>query len=281
MRWLLICLMLAGSAAAAPPAGPVARRKAASDKYPVEALSKFVDAIIADKANDWHEARRRYEEANQISPQPSTYYNLGDLLRRMERIEDAIKSYKKYLELAPGAPDRAEVEQLIAELEKTPAFVTIDGEEPDTIILVDGKLIGPSPQTLRIPAGRHAAERIGPNMYHGSSFQVRPGEVQHVVLNRFLGEVTGNVVIASGPGFTTSGSWDDGGRRWTFPGRIELPPGRYATLPWNDPKRSCNPIAFEVVAGKHLTYVYVDAEPAKERYGCATLRITQQKLRAP
>src|SRR5215212_9500291 len=100
MRWLLICLLFAGSAVAAPPKDVVAKRKAASDKYPIEALSKFVDAVIADKANDWSEARQRYEEANKISPQPSTYYNLGDLLRRMERVEDAIKSYKKYLELA-------------------------------------------------------------------------------------------------------------------------------------------------------------------------------------
>jgi tetratricopeptide (TPR) repeat protein len=281
MRALVILLLLAGSAAAAPPPGPAARRKPASDRYPIEALSKFVDAIVADKANDWDEAHRRYEEANKISPQPNTYYNLGDLLRRMERTRDAIESYKKYLELAPGAPDRAEVGRLIAELEKAPAFVTIDGEEPDAIILVDGKLLGPSPQTLRVPAGKHTADRIGPTMYRGTHFEARPGEVQHLILNRFRGEETGNVVIASGPGFTTSGSWDDGGRRWSLPGRLELPPGRYATLPWNDPKRSCNPIAFEVVAGKHLTYVYVDADPPRERYGCRTLRITQQKLRAP
>lgn len=281
MRSLVICLLFAASAVAAPPPGPVARRKAASDKYPLEALSKFVEATIADKANDWQQARNRYEEANAVSPQPNTYYNLADLQRRMERIEDAIKSYKKYLELAAGAPDRAEVEKLIAELENAPAFVTIDGEEPGAIILLDGKLLGPSPQTLRVPAGKHAAERIGPTLYDGTQFEVGPGDVEHVMLHRSRGEASGNVVISSGPGFSASGSWNDGGRRWTFPGRITLPPGRYSTLPWNDSRRSCNPIAFEVAAGKHLTHVYVDTDPAQARHGCQTLRITQQKLKAP
>ncbi|MBA3456471.1 MAG: hypothetical protein H0T42_25505, partial [Deltaproteobacteria bacterium] len=117
MKWMVACL-LAGTtvAAAGPDALPFkpapAKRKVASEKYSVESLASFVDAIIADKAGDLHTAEGKYRRIIDDG-HPSTAYNLADIKRRLEHYPQAIEFYKKYLQLAPDARDRREVERLI------------------------------------------------------------------------------------------------------------------------------------------------------------------------
>jgi hypothetical protein len=42
-------------------------------------------------------------------PHPNTLYNIAEEQRRMTSLTLAIKSYRKYLELDPGAQDRAAI----------------------------------------------------------------------------------------------------------------------------------------------------------------------------
>src|SRR5665647_463124 len=159
MKWIVACV-LAGTtvAAAAPDVLPFkpspAKRKVAAEKYSVESLTMFVDAIIADKAGDLNEAENKYRRIIK-DDHPSTAYNLADVKRRLEHYPQAVEFYKKYLELLPDAPDRAEVEHLIELIENRPPVAVIDGEDMDAVVLVDGKLIGPSPARGMPTKGGH------------------------------------------------------------------------------------------------------------------------------
>jgi tetratricopeptide (TPR) repeat protein len=276
---VLLLAALTSSAAAQPaPIGGPPVRKGVTDKFPAEALSKFVDGIIADKAGDYGDALHAYEASNKIAPHANTYYNIADVERRAEDHKDAVEAYRKYLELAPTAPDRAAVEKLIAELEKAPQLITIDGEEPNAVIFVDGKLIGPSPVTLRLPLGTHTADRITATTSSSTHLEIRNGRPQHRSLTHVRKGEQGSVILATGPGWNTGGSWKDKdtGRTWHMPGRNDLPPGRYETSMWND-TRACTKLAFDVAPGDHLTYVYLDAGPRTPE-GCLPITVKVQKL---
>ncbi len=285
MRWFLVgSLLVAGIAAAAPSGGAPApaRRKPPTDKYPAEAITPFVEAVLADKAGDLHQAHRRYQDANRASEQANTHYNIADVRRRMERWKQAIESYRKYLELAPNAPDRAEVERLIAQLETRPGAVVIDGEEPGAVVFVDGKLIGPSPVVLQLPDGRHIADRITPTGHAHRSFEVRPATNEHLRLNSSR-EEPGNVVLNSNVRF--GGTWRDGEHEYRLPGRMALPKGRHKTF-LVSPDRACAPLVFDAPKPDELVYVFVEASEAGAGAGagaraCLPIKITQTKVRFP
>jgi tetratricopeptide (TPR) repeat protein len=275
---ILALLVAAGTAAAGPTPQLAAKRKPASDTFPADVISEFVDAIIADKAGDLDEALKHYNAANKIAPQASTYYNIGDVERRMEHYERAIEAYKKYIELAGSPSDRADVEKLIEQLEHAPVTVVIDGEQPDAVVFVDGKLVGPSPGVVKLAEGKHAAVRITRAGMAERHFTLRGRRPEHERLDPRKDE-TGNVVFATSPELTRSSSWTDGEIRYRAPGQVQLPPGKYSTYLF-DKRWACSPLAFEVAPGDHTTFVYIEAG---ERSGgaCTPIKVTQQKVRIP
>jgi hypothetical protein len=284
--WIAIAAAVAGStgesvaaplAPVAPLANPApAKRKPPTDKYVPESIEPFVDAVLADKAGNLAVALRRYQDSNKISEQANTHYNIADVQRRMERWKQAIESYKKYLALAPNAPDRAEIERLVAQLEKRPGTAVIDGEDPGAVVFVDGKLIGPSPAVLQLADGRHAADRIIPAGHAHRTFEMKPATTEHIRLNPSR-EEPGNVVLSSNARY--SGSWRDGEQEYRVPGRMALPPGRHSTY-FISPNRACSPVVFDAPKPDELVFVFIDAGEA-ERGGCVPIKITQTKVRFP
>lgn len=263
------------------PSSAPAKRKPASVRYAPEALSRFVDALMLDKAGDLREAARMYEKANEAGPQANTFYNLADVERRRERYKDALEAYAKYLELAPDAPDRKEVERAMQALKTTPFVAVIDGATPDAIVLVDGVLIGPSPVVIQLAAGRHHVDRISPTGYRGTSVTAKPGDHDHMVMNPIDDDEpnTGNVVLAGSPAIRSMGGWKDSatGIEYRIPERFALEPGHYETDLFGD-RRACDKIVFDVPRTKGLFYVYVDAKPPAKPGGCIPLKIRTQIL---
>jgi len=63
------------------------------------------------------EALDEYQKAFDARPIPDFLFNIGQCYRNLGDYDSAIFSYKKYLTLAPDAPNREQVEQLIRDLE--------------------------------------------------------------------------------------------------------------------------------------------------------------------
>lgn len=63
------------------------------------------------------EAIDEYQKAFDAKPLPDFLFNIGQCYRNLGDYDSAIFSYRKYLTAAPDAPNRAQVEQLIEELQ--------------------------------------------------------------------------------------------------------------------------------------------------------------------
>lgn len=73
---------------------------------------------MARSPEDYRAAIEEFERAVQLAPQwADAYYNLGMVQARAGRIREAIANLKRYLELAPNAPDAAQVRDEIVALE--------------------------------------------------------------------------------------------------------------------------------------------------------------------
>ena len=247
-------------------------RKPATDKYPAEALDTFVEGVIADKQGDLDTAVRRYNDSIRISPQPNTYWNLGELYRRMERNDRALEAYEKYLELSTDARDREAVEKLVAQLTRE-TTVVIDGDDLDGVILVDGKLAGPSPAVLKLPKGSFFVERISPTGYANQLVTTRPPQAAHIRLGGSRNAEKGNVILAAKPS-DLSVSWEENGVELRIPGRFTLPPGKQTITP----KRACSPIVIDVPRAAD-TVVHVYIEPQPKVTGCIPIAVKTQPLR--
>jgi tetratricopeptide (TPR) repeat protein len=73
------------------------------------ALGRFSDAL------------KEYEAAFDAKPLPAFLFNIGQCHRNLHDYDAAIFSFRKYLSLLPEAANRAEVEDLIRELEDAQA----------------------------------------------------------------------------------------------------------------------------------------------------------------
>lgn len=262
-------------------------RKPAAVTWSAESLSTFADAMLADKAGDLEKAHDFYRRmSNDDSVAPAVLYNQADVLRRMERYKDAIEQYKKYLEAAPDASDRSDVEKLIARLEATPPILTIDGDDPGAVIYVDGILVGPSPQTIQVTPGKHAVDRIGPTTFDHDNIDVKPLDVRHLQTSSSNKEEAGNVVLSPAGSIRYTGSWRDGDRdsgfMWKLPSRLAVAPGRHSTQMFGR-DYACNPLAFEVPKAPGVTFVYIDAvNPDDEkRGGCVQITVKVKKVAFP
>jgi tetratricopeptide (TPR) repeat protein len=249
-------------------------RKPPPPDLAADRLDDFVDAIVADKAGDHDRAYHAYVNAGHGTQVPAIEYNLADLLRRMERYEEAIASYKKYLALVPGAPDRAAVQRLIDQLAKTPTTLVVDGEDLDAVVFVDGKQVGPSPVTMSLPDGFHVVDRIGARSFRHEAIVAVPLRDHHVTSNSTH---EGNVVLSTS--MVSPGTWQDGGRTFVVNARFRVEPGHVDTY-FRRPGLACSRLAFDVPA-RGLVYVFVDGPRQDPATGCLPITVRVQTLAFP
>jgi tetratricopeptide (TPR) repeat protein len=102
----LVGVALAFSAAHAEDAATRQAKKHYLKGEKLFALGKF------DKALD------EYQQAFDAKPLPDFLYNIGQCYRNLGDLDQAIFSFKKYLQLSPSASDREKVEKLIDELQQ-------------------------------------------------------------------------------------------------------------------------------------------------------------------
>src|SRR5262252_7347149 len=90
---------------------------AADDTTTREAKRHFERGQKLYTLTKFREALDEYQQAYDARPIPDFLFNIGQCYRNLGDYDSAIFSYKKYLAAAPDAPNRAQVEQLIVDLQ--------------------------------------------------------------------------------------------------------------------------------------------------------------------
>ncbi|HEY1210807.1 MAG TPA: tetratricopeptide repeat protein [Terracidiphilus sp.] len=82
-------------------------------------MSRGMAAVeMAKTPKDYERAVSEFEQAQKLAPDwPEVYFNLGSVQAKAGNYSEAMRNYKRYLELAPNAPDAANVRDEIYKLE--------------------------------------------------------------------------------------------------------------------------------------------------------------------
>jgi hypothetical protein len=156
-RTLSMILVMAMLAIPMAWAGPSEDR----DREAARATTK--QAAAAFNLGHYDEAASLYEEAYKLVPDPILLYNLGQSYRQANQLDKALIAYRSYLRTAPDdAPNRAKVQQWVAELEwtsdiqaKTAAQKAAPNKEPPAPAV-------PAPVVPQPPEPQISREQISP-----------------------------------------------------------------------------------------------------------------------
>ena len=108
---LLVAVSLFGAhrAAAQPAAAP-------ADERAQKARTLYQLGMARYQLDEHAEAIQLWEEGFRLRPAPEFLYNIAQAYRLMGKPDKALTFYQRYLEMAPAAADREQIEQLIGEL---------------------------------------------------------------------------------------------------------------------------------------------------------------------
>jgi tetratricopeptide (TPR) repeat protein len=143
-----------------------------------EAKAQYELGTTAYGLGDFDRAIEAFSKAHKLDPAPILLYNIAQAYRKKGDRAQAISHYKRYLQAAPAADDREQVQARIRELERG----EIDGEsksEPGVTAAppVHAGVQSPAPSTEQPVAGGSAG-RLPP----GAPIPMPPAATQDVVL---------------------------------------------------------------------------------------------------
>jgi len=281
VRALAIVLLLAGTAAAD-------GTKKKPDKYQQAASEAFEQAGKADKEGDLRSALGLYQKAFEISPHPSTAYNMGDVQRRLGEIKNAIRSFETYLVLAPDAADRKQVEATIDKLHKTRGtliLTTRPASDPQSVDLLKGYIFVDGVQVMKphaqkgsieveVDPGEHSVDIVTSLTFGTTECRVDPNERRDCTLYA-KPRIDGHVIVSTGDRQLRTMTEPRG--KTISDERFDLPAGRNLLLV-RDRSFECTSVAVDVPTGNDIVYVFVNTtEYEFER--CRQLDVKQARLR--
>src|SRR5262245_38010267 len=122
-RILVVVMVMAAWPRAAGAAGP-------DDNPDLEiAQRRFVKGSEYYAAKSYEKAIEEFEAARRVMPAPEIDFNIARCLDRLERFQEAIVAYERYLGAAKDAADAAEVRERVGVLRtrvgQTPAAVPV------------------------------------------------------------------------------------------------------------------------------------------------------------
>jgi tetratricopeptide (TPR) repeat protein len=147
-----------------PPAAPSAPAPAPSAAPPTEAQREAAreayargQALFAE--NKHAEAKAAFEQAYAQVANPVVLVSIAECDVRLGNLDAAHDTLQRYLKERPDAPDRAEVQQKIAELVATPATLVLTSEPAGALIVLDGTNTGKTtPADITVERGDHNVE---------------------------------------------------------------------------------------------------------------------------
>ncbi len=135
--------------AAAEPAGP-------SDADRATAREAYGRGQTHLEAGEFEQAEAAFMEAYGAVPNPVVLIGVAHARERGGNAVGAVESYERYLTERADAPDRAEVEQSIAELRARPATLVLTSTPPGAAITIDEVAREEvTPAEVEVPPGDH------------------------------------------------------------------------------------------------------------------------------
>ena len=96
----------------------VARAQQPPTADAVEAHALFDKGMAHFHLEEYPQAIQKWEEGFRIKPVPEFLYNIAQAYRLSKQADKALSFYKKFLRMRPDAPNRAEVEHHIRDLNR-------------------------------------------------------------------------------------------------------------------------------------------------------------------
>src|SRR3990170_2893073 len=121
----ILALVVLAAALAAPPAAAQARRKPPTKAQLREAKAHFEKGDAHYAAKEWDQAIAEFQAAFDLAGAPLLMFNIAQSHRLKGEPERALDAYRRYLELEPNPPNRADVEGLMKAQQ-----AAIDAREP-------------------------------------------------------------------------------------------------------------------------------------------------------
>ena len=181
----LAIAVLLSLALSAPLIGPVSEAEAqATPGVKARARELYTLGQQQFRQGDFVTAQRSFEDAYRAVPNPVVLLSISECQVRSEDFTAAVATLKRYLQEKPNAPDRAQVETQIANLESKPGSVTIESTPPGAVIWVDGENTGYlTPNEISVRAGRHTVRATAQDYLPGEqAIDVIIGSRQRVSL---------------------------------------------------------------------------------------------------
>ena len=125
-----------------------------------DAKKYLQQGVVAYKEGRYKDAVDLFLTANRLVPSPALSFNAARAYSQLGDTTNALRWYRDYLRRAPEAPDRAEVQKKIDELEHKLAErgvqqVTVMSLPGGATVVIDGKPAGVTPWTGELTPGRH------------------------------------------------------------------------------------------------------------------------------
>lgn len=127
------------------------------DDAPPQAVQRYTIGVELYRAEKYEAAAREFRVAFKLYPKSTKLaYNLARCLERANRYGEAVDAYREYLELAPNADDRAEVEGSIAALTEELPELVLSSQPAGATVQIDGRPVeGTTPMRVRLSPGAH------------------------------------------------------------------------------------------------------------------------------
>lgn len=136
------------------------RLGATGETDPYEA--RMVSGRRAYQRGNFEAAIEDFQAAFDVRAEPGALYNIAKAYEKMARYEDALEFYGQYLELAPNAPDKADVEAIMTRLRRDLKArfqeLSISSTPPGAEVYLDERndgIIGQTPLHTKLPPGPH------------------------------------------------------------------------------------------------------------------------------
>lgn len=198
--FVLFAALFAGGADAAAQHGR--QRQPAEEGIEDRARRHFETGALLYAEENFEGALAAFEESYSLRPVPVVLFNVAQTLRRLNRYDEAIDAYQRYLEDEPDLPAerRTAVRSTVAELSRALAEVSIDTDVAGVQIEVDGRVVGMTPldAPLRLAAGqRQIVARRDGYLTVRETLRVAPGEPQSLTLRMPQAETAGTLTVRS------------------------------------------------------------------------------------